>query len=220
MGPLSIGPFYDELCGGVSVDRPVELVLHLCKKFFCGLSRGIVVQSGGVDVRDFLIEPPLGKADLANTLQQMVEVFFCENEATIFQPLIVQGSALDRVTLDDAVRTLAELHSAVIVDLEPDGDNHLQIVVHDFTADLTIAFGLNYSKFPNSCHFLQFIICKNLLNMFIDGVDFYIIELRHHFLSQPEVLVFIAHLNGILATASGGYKGQILRRRGTDGVNG
>lgn len=48
---------------------PVELVLHLGKKLFCCFGGGVVVQRGGVDVRDLLIEPPLGKADLTDPLQ-------------------------------------------------------------------------------------------------------------------------------------------------------
>lgn len=52
--------------------------------------------------------------------------------------------------------------------------------------------------------------------MLIDCVDFNIIELRHRLLRQPNVLVLVAHFNGILVTASGGHKGQILCCGGTD----
>lgn len=80
----------------------------------------------------------------------MVEVFFREHRAAVFQPLIIQGSALDGIVLDDTVHPLAELHGAVIIDLEANGDGHLQVVVQDVATDLTAALGLNYSEFPNS----------------------------------------------------------------------
>lgn len=163
MGLLGIDTLHNELRSGMPVDRPVELILYPCKKLLCGFRRGVVVQRSGIDVRDFLVEPPLGKTDLANPLQQVVEVLPRQHRAAVFQPLIVHGPALNGVILDDAVRPLAELHSTVIVDLEPNSNNHLQVVVQDVAADLAAALGLNYSEFPNSCRFLQFIICKNFL---------------------------------------------------------
>ncbi len=75
------------------------------------------------------------------------ELPFFSRSSSMAQPL-------NGVVLGNTVRPLAERHSAVIVDLEADGVNHLQIVVHDLTAGLVTALGLNYSEIPNSCCFL------------------------------------------------------------------
>ena len=50
-------------------------------------------------------------------------------------------------------------------------NNHLEIVVDDLSGDLPVTFGLNYSKFPNSCIFLEFVISIYLLDVFIDCVN-------------------------------------------------
>lgn len=59
MGLLCIGMFHYQLFRRVILDRPVELVLHFCKKLFGGFGGGVVAWCGGVDVSDILIEPSL-----------------------------------------------------------------------------------------------------------------------------------------------------------------
>ena len=59
----------------------------------------------------------------------MVEVFFGEYAAAVFQAVAVYGPALDRIVLDDTVGPLAELNRPVVVDFEAYRDDGLQIVV-------------------------------------------------------------------------------------------
>ena len=77
----------------------------------------------------------------------MVEVFFGEYAAAVFQAVAVYGPALDRIVLDDTVGPLAELHRTLIVNLEADGDNHLQVVMIRVVA---FPIGSSYSEFPNN----------------------------------------------------------------------
>jgi hypothetical protein len=51
--------------------------------------------------------------------------------------------ALDGVILDDLVRPFAELHGALVLDLETHGDDRLQAVVFHGPLHLATAFGLN-----------------------------------------------------------------------------
>jgi hypothetical protein len=50
---------------------------------------------------------------------------------------------LDGVVLDDLVGPLAKLDSALVFDLEANGDDRLQAVVLNRSLNLTAAFGLN-----------------------------------------------------------------------------
>lgn len=59
----------------------------------------------------------------------MVEVFFGEYAAAVFQAVAVYGPALDRIVLDDTVGPLAELNCPVVVDFEAHSDDGLQIRV-------------------------------------------------------------------------------------------
>ena len=48
-----------------------------------------------VDIEDLLVETSLGRADLANPLEQLVEVLGVTGTGRVLQPLVVHGEALD-----------------------------------------------------------------------------------------------------------------------------
>lgn len=52
--------------------------------------------------------------------------------------------------------------------------------------------------------------------MLIDSTNIYPIQLRHHALRQPHVLILIAHLNACRIIACGSDEGQILCGRAPD----
>lgn len=133
---LRIGSAHDKLRSGVPVNCPVELVLYLCKKILRDFGRFVVIQGGFVYVRDFLIEPTLGKTHLTNPLQQVVGVLLREYRSAIFQPPVIPDPTLNGVVFDDEICPLPELNGTVIIDLEIDGNDYLRIVVHDLSAYL------------------------------------------------------------------------------------
>jgi len=71
----------------------VHFVLHGLEEFDARRLSGVVIDAGGVDVSDLLIEPPLGGADVLNPTQQFIEVI--ERLVGILQPLVVWDEAFD-----------------------------------------------------------------------------------------------------------------------------
>ena len=60
-------------------DRPVQLVLHGGEKVAGDGGVAVVVGREGVDVGDFLVEATLTGADLADALQQLIEVILAKS---------------------------------------------------------------------------------------------------------------------------------------------
>lgn len=65
-------------------------------------------------------------------------------------------------------------------DTEADGKDGFQIVVFDFTGDLPCAFQSNYSEFPNSWIRFKFTFGIDTLEVFIDGGNRNLEQIRHH----------------------------------------
>jgi len=73
-----------------------------------------------------------------------------------------------------------------------------------------LAVGGSYSKISNNCALLQFAVLEHLLEVVVDGRNLDVIELRHHLLAQPHVLVCIERLDS--ASACGRHEGLRLIR--------
>jgi len=145
----------DHLGGGVTVDGPVELVLHGREKALGGGGASVVVDGGGVDVGDLLVELALAEPDFADALKLFLEILACQDGATVFEALVVHGKALDGEFLDHGGRPLAELDGALRVDLVADRDDGREVVVLRL---IELAVSSSYPKFSDNCHFLQFTV--------------------------------------------------------------
>src|SRR5262249_35201068 len=126
----------------------------------------IVVHTGGVDVADFLIEPPFRKPNIADAFQQLVEVVFPETPP-FFQPLVVQSESLDDVFTEALGRPLPELRATMRTHPVADRDDDIEVVVIHLALNLTIPFCLNYPEFPDSCLPRQFALLIDVLDMLI-----------------------------------------------------
>jgi len=80
----------------------------------------IVVDAGGVDLEHLAPEDFLGRADVADTFEQLVEVV----PSSALQPLVVHGETLDDVVLQATGRPLAKLGAAMRSDPVAHGDDH------------------------------------------------------------------------------------------------
>lgn len=72
----------------------MQFVLHFGEK---GLGRGyvlVVIQAGGVDVSDFLVETSLAEANLTDFFEQALEVVLAQ-ETAVFHTLAIQHIAFD-----------------------------------------------------------------------------------------------------------------------------
>ena len=147
MGFGRIGTGDDDLCGRLAVDGPMQLVLHGGEEAHGGDSGDVVVDRGGVDVGNFLVELALAQADFPDALELFLEVFFTENGAVVFQTLVIHRKALDGEGLDDAGGPLAELDGAFRVHLVADGDDGGEVVVLGVVG---FTVGGSYSKISNN----------------------------------------------------------------------
>jgi hypothetical protein len=119
---------HDHFCRRLTVHIVVHLVLNRSKETLrCRCGR-VVIQRGGVDVGDFLIELALGEPDLPNLFELALKELIRQGAAAL-ETFGIHGPALDGVVLDDLIGPLAELDGALVLDLEANGDDRLQAVV-------------------------------------------------------------------------------------------
>jgi hypothetical protein len=72
VGLGGVGAVMDDLRRRPAGDGPVQLVLHGLEKLDALRPGGVVINAGGVNVRDFLVKPPLRGADVLNPAEQFV----------------------------------------------------------------------------------------------------------------------------------------------------
>ena len=119
-----IAAVHDHLRRCLTVHGVVHLVLDCGKKALRGGCGCVVIQRGGVDVRNFLVELSLREPDLPDLFELPLEKLIGQG-ATVFEAFGIHRPALDGVILDDLVGPLAELHSALVFDFEAYGDDGL-----------------------------------------------------------------------------------------------
>ena len=95
IGLRRIHPFVDDFGRRLPGDGPMHLVLHGFEKADAQLLRGIVVDACRVDIRYFLVEPPLRCADVLNPPHQLIEVI--EGLIRTLQPLVIEEETLHDV---------------------------------------------------------------------------------------------------------------------------
>jgi hypothetical protein len=106
----------------------VHLVLHCGEETLRRRGRRVVIQRGGVNVRDLLVELPLREPDFPDLLELPLKELV-RQRAAVLEALRVHCPALDGVILHDLVGPLAELDGPLVLDLEAHGDDRLQAVV-------------------------------------------------------------------------------------------
>ncbi len=130
----------DELGGGVAVDGVMELVLDGGEEALGGRGVLVVVDAGGVDVGDLLVETALGQADLANLVEQALEVVLAE-EGSVLHTLAVDDVAADSEVAQHAGGPLAELGGAYRVDAVAHRDDRVEVIVGNPPVDLPLSPG-------------------------------------------------------------------------------
>ena len=91
-----------------------------------------------------LVELAFGEPDFPDLLQLPFEEVFGQYAAAALEAIHIHHPTLDGVVLDDLIGPLAELHRALILDLEANGDDALQAVVIHLALNLPVALGLNH----------------------------------------------------------------------------
>ena len=123
-----VGAIHDQFRRRLAVHGEVHLVLNRGKETLGGCCGRVVIQRGGVDVRDFLVELALGEPDFPDLFELALEELI-RQVAPALEAFGIHGPALDGVVLDDLVSPLAKLDGALVLDFEANGDDGLQVVV-------------------------------------------------------------------------------------------
>src|SRR5205807_8871545 len=154
-----------------------------------------IVGSQREDVADAQIHPLLARADVADALEQLIEVVRDPWTGRVLQPLVVHGETLNQVFAQSSCRPLPELRSSRTADAIADGEDRFETVVVDLAFDRTGTLNSNYPEFPDSWPSVQFALVENIDEMFIDRANIFVEQLRNLRLRQPDRLIFEPALN-------------------------
>jgi len=147
------------------------------------------------DLPHLQVDPALAGADIANPLEQLIEVVGDAGTGRVLEPLIVQGKALQEILAQAGGSPLAELGAAWAPDAVADGENGGEAVVLDVAGNLPRPLGSNYPEFPDSCLWAQFAFLENVHQVLVDRPDVFLEQLRDQRLGQPDGLVLEAALD-------------------------
>ncbi len=126
VGLLAVGAGVDDLRRRLAGDGPVHLVLHGLEELDAVRLGGVVINAGGVDVGDLLVEPPLGGADVLNPAEQFVEVI--EGLVGILEAFVVEDEAFDDELAELLRGPDAEAGGDGAFDAVADGDDGVEVV--------------------------------------------------------------------------------------------
>lgn len=131
---LVIRPIHGHLRCRLPVNGVMQFVLHGCKKAFGRRGRCVVIQRGGVDVGDLLVELALRKSDFPDFFQLALKEFVRQDAAAAFEAIHIHRPTLNRVILHDSIGPLAKLYGAFVFDFEANGDDRLKVIVLNLIA--------------------------------------------------------------------------------------
>ncbi len=181
------------LGGGVPVGGPVHLVLHGLEEQRRSLGGRVVVDAGGVDVENLLVEHPLGRADVADAGEQFVKIVGAER-SSFLETLVVHREPLDQELGETRGGPLTKRGATGRPDAVADRENGVEGVVLDVAGNVANPFALNYSETPNSCPCVQFSIFVNPSQMLIYGRDCHAVKLGDELLREPDCVALQADL--------------------------
>ena len=118
-----IRPLRDHFGGGVSVCGPMHLVLDGGEEFLRRLGVRGVVHARRVDIEHLLVKTPFRRPDVADALQQFVEIILLAFAWRILEPLVVHGETLHQKLIQAPDGPLPELRAPMAAHAETDGEN-------------------------------------------------------------------------------------------------
>jgi hypothetical protein len=171
-----------------------------------------------VDVGNLQVEPPLARPNLADAIEQLVEVVFPKPLVQL-ESLIVKHKPLDDKFPQRPRRPNAKLRRLRAVDAVADRDDGVEVVEVDFAGNLPFSLGLNSPDFPESCPFRQLARLVNVAQMLTYRPHIDPKQLRNLLLIQPKSLRLIQHLDphrprGCLVQNQIPFAGRVFGRHG------
>jgi hypothetical protein len=187
VGFRGVGTVADNFRGGVAVGGPVHFVLDGLKEELGQLGGRVVVNAGGVNVGDLLVEQSFARADVADAGQELVEIVGADGTAGL-DPLIVEREALHQQFAQTGGSPLAKEGAAGRADAVADGENGVEVVVGNGPFYLSIALGLNCQIILDSCFRTELPFLQNVLEMEADILLCGLVKLGKLGLCKPDSL--------------------------------
>lgn len=176
---LCVGTCVNHLCRRLPMNGIVDFVLDFSEKLNGDFRLGVIINAGGLDFKYLTVKHLFGSADVADALQQFLEI---ATAAQILQALIVQRKAFSHILPQNPRCPDTELHAALGFHTVADGNDDIEIIVIHL-----IGFAVSGSccKICNNCFPLQFALSENVLDMSGNGRFVTLKQLRHLVNGQP-----------------------------------
>jgi hypothetical protein len=198
MRQCGIDPLSNDLGGGLTMGRPMHFILNGGKELLGHFRTGIVIDTGGVNIKNFAPEDLFRRTDIPDPFDQFFEV---APPAGPFEPIVVQGKAFDDEFSKAFGRPDSKLGAPLRFYPVANGKNCFQIkpschasgvtppkmkIVSegseayfltkkiDNPLNLPVPLGLNYPEFPDSCLRMKFAFLKDIFDMFVNGPDIFL----------------------------------------------
>ena len=121
---IGIGPGADQLTRCVTGDRVEHFILDRRVEGLHGRRLGVVILAESKDIPHFLIERHLGRTNVADALEQLVELLL----RGILHAFVVHDEAFDEILLQCCARSPTELHTAGAVHTVPDRKDCIEVI--------------------------------------------------------------------------------------------
>ena len=167
----------------------MNLVLDFLEKLNGDFRLGIIVNTGRVDFKHLTVKHLFRNTDIADTLQQLLEV---STATQIFQALIIQSEALSHILLQNPRCPNTKLHAALRFHTVADRNDDIKIIVIHL---ISLTVSGSCCKICNNCFSLQFALSENVLDMSGNGRLVSLKQLCHLVNGQPNRIAVKGRFN-------------------------
>lgn len=136
----------NQLRSSASVHSIVHLILYALEELPCGGCILIVVHTGGIDIRQFLVEASFRQTYLPNFSQQMFKVVFTK-KSSVLHTLAIKHITTDNILAQHIRCSLAKLGSANEVGTIAYRNNSIKVVI---LCTIILAISSSSSEFPTN----------------------------------------------------------------------
>lgn len=141
VGPGAVRAGMDDFRRRLAGNGPVHFVLNGLEKLDADRLGGIVINAGGVNIRDLLVKPPLRGANVLNPPEELIKVI--EGLIGVFEALVIEDKAFDNEFAELLCGPDAEAGGHGAFDAVTDGNNGVEIVIFNRTGHLPGPFLAN-----------------------------------------------------------------------------
>ena len=167
------------LCRSLPVNGIVDFVLDFSEKLNGDFHFRVIINAGCVNFKHLTVKHLFGSTDVADALQQLLEV---ATAAQIFQAFVIQCEAFSHILLQNSRCPNAELHTTLGFHTIANGNDDIEIIVIHL-----IGFAVSGSccKICNNCFSLQFALSENVFDMSGNGRFVSLKQFRHLINGKP-----------------------------------